>query len=168
VRKSIASGVGVAAALAVVFGASANANPYDQFAGQTYAKVQESTNGKAKIASRVGEYLATEDCIVTGSRRLGFLDSSGGGNTTIMVDLNCNDPRSAGGDGNDHAGNSVMSPAGKRIAELKDRSARLSQNYEKAVAAGKSPTCEQYFDACVKICQQSDTCSSELLEYLGI
>jgi len=162
VKRILVSAVGSAAALALIFGASANANPYDQFAGQTYAKVQQATNGKATIATRVGEYLATEDCIVTGSRRL-----SAGGNT-LLVDLNCNDPRSAGGDGSDHAGNSVMSPAGQRMAALKERAVVLSENYEKAVAAGKSPACEKRYDSCVKVCQQSGACSDELLEYLGL
>ena len=140
----------------------ANANPYDTFAGRTYAEVQEATNGQAKIGSRVGEYLPTEECIVTGSRRF-----SAGGNT-FLVDLNCNDPKSAGGDGNDHAGNSVMSPAGKRIAALKEQAVSISSNYEKAVAAGKSPACESRYDACVRVCEESGACSAELAEYLGL
>lgn len=163
-KKSLVGGVGVAAALVMVFGSgTANANPYDQFAGKTYAQVQEWTNGQAKIASRVGEYLPTEECIVTGSRRM-----STGGGVTLVVDLNCNDPKSAGGDGNDHAGNSVMSPAGKAVAEWKDRAVRLNSNYEKSVAAGKTPACESNFEYCVKVCQESGACSAELSEYLGL
>lgn len=161
-KKSLVGVVGVAAALMMVFGASANANPYDAYAGRTYAQVQEATNGQAKIGTRVGQYLPTEECIVTGSRRL-----SAGGNT-FLVDLNCNDPKSAGGDGNDHAGNSAMSPAGRKMLALKEQAVSVSENYETFVAAGKSPWCERNYDSCVRICEQSGACSDELLQFLGV
>jgi len=163
VKRIMVGAAASAAALALILGASAHANPYDRYAGQTYAKVQKATGGKVTIASRVGEYLATEDCIVTGSRRF----TASGGNT-LLVDLNCNDPRSAGGDGSDHAGYSVASPEGKKMEALKERAINWSKNYENAVAAGKPPICEKYYDSCVRVCQQSGACSDELLEYLGV
>lgn len=153
----VAAGSG-GAALLLVFGASANANPYDTYAGLTFAQVQER-NANAKIGTRVGEYLPTEECIVTGSRKV---------NGTWLVDLNCNDPKSAGGDGNDHAGNSVMSPAGQKMLNFKQRAVTFSRNYENSVAAGKSPLCEKYYDYCVTVCEQSGACSAELAEYLGL
>lgn len=158
VRKFLVGAAGGGAALALIFGATANANPYDAYAGLTFAQVQER-NGNAKIGTRVGEYLPTEECIVTGSRKI---------NGTLLVDLNCNDPKSAGGDGNDHAGNSVMSPAGKKIAALKEKAVALSSNYEKEVAAGKPLSCEKYYDYCVRVCEQAGVCSAELSEYLGL
>ena len=160
-KRVLAGAVGSCAALALILGAPANANPYDRFAGLTYAQLQERYQRPITIASRIGEYLPTEQCIVTGSR------SQSGGNA-LLVDLNCNDPRAAGGDGNDHPGSSAASPEGRKMQALKERAASLSKNYETAIAAGKSPSCERYYDSCVRICQQSGACSAELLEYLGV
>jgi hypothetical protein len=169
VKRTLARAAIFALALVMLLGPSvASANPWDAYAGQTFAKVSERTQGRAVIASRVGSYLPTEECIVTGSRRTSFLDSSGNGNTTILVDLNCNDPKSAGGDGRDHPGNSVASPAGAKMADLKDRAARLSTNYANAVKAGKPPACEKSFDGCKRICEQTGACSAELNSYLGL
>jgi len=169
VKRSLAQAAVFVVALVMLLGSGvASANPYDPYVGQTYAKVAEATRGRAVIASRVGSYLPTEKCIITGSRRTGFKDSSGKGSTTLLVDLNCNDPGAAGGDGSDHPGNSVASPAGKKMADLKDRAARLSTNYANAVKAGKPPACEKSFDGCKRICEQTGACSAELNSYLGL
>ncbi len=113
----------LAAALVMLLGVGTSAaNPYDPYYGATYAKVVERTgSGNSVIASRVGTYLPTDECIVTGSRRIVF-----NGSTRLLVDLNCNDQRSVGGDGNDHPGISVTSPAGKKMVVQKKRAARFS------------------------------------------
>ena len=154
----------LAAALVMLLGVGTSAaNPYDPYYGATYAKVMERTSNTAVIASRVGSYLPTDECIVTGTRKTVF-----NGSTKLLVDLNCNDPKSAGGDGNDHPGNSVASPAGAKMAVQKDRAARFSKNYAASIEASKPPFCENEFNYCKQICQQSGACSAELNEYLGL
>jgi len=160
VKRILVSAAGSAAALALIFGASANANPYDRFAGQTYAKVQQATNGKLTIASRVGEYLPTEECIVTGSRR-----RTGSGGNTLLVDLNCNDTY-AGNSG--HSGNSAATPEGQKAMALRDKGTQISENFAKGTVNGLAPVCERYSDYCAKTCQKAGNCSDELLEYLGL
>lgn len=157
----------IAAALVMVLG-SGLASADNELAGLTYAKAMERTKNRAVIASRVGEYLPTEECIVTSSRRASFLDQSGNGSTKILVNLNCNDPKAAGGDGSDHAGYSVASPEGRKMAELKDRAERISKNYASALKANKPPACEKAFENCKKICVQTGACSAELNSYLGL
>ena len=159
VRKFLVGAAGGGAALALIFGATANANPYDAYAGLTFAQVQER-NGNAKIGTRVGEYLPTEECIVTGSRRI---------NGTLLVDLNCND-KYAGKSG--HPGNSAASEAGKSIAKMKARGAQYSEQYARAIAAGKQAefwcgSTEDALNWCRKVCDEGGTCSGELAEFLS-
>ncbi len=158
----------IAAALSMLLGSGpAAANPWESYVGLTYAGVKER-NSRVQIASRVGSYLPTEECIVTGSRTTSFLDSSGNSRGTLLVDLNCNDPKSVGGDGKDHAGNSLASPEGRKMADLKERAKSLSANYAKALEANTAPGCEKYFDSCKRICKESGSCSAELTSYLGL
>ncbi len=167
-KKILAGAVSGAAALSVIFGAGP-AVADNEYKGQTYAQVQERTRNRAVISSRTGSYLPTEECIVTGNRRASFLDSSGNASAKILVDLNCNDLSTPGGDGLDHPGNSAASPEGRRVVQLKERSAQLSRNYSQAVKAGKSPVCEgAAYPDCQRICQQSRACSTELETYLGL
>ena len=133
-KKSLASGVGVAAALMVVFGASANANPYDPYSGETYEKAAAAIGNAAVIATRVGEYLPTEQCIVTGSR------SSNG---KVLLDLNCNDNVLQNG----HSGVSVASPEGRAASGL-----RATADYcaapEQAGNSGCADWCSNYPKIC--------------------
>lgn len=158
----------IAAALVMLLGATGPASADNEYAGLTYEKVQQRTKNRAVIASRVGDYLPTEQCVVTGSRTATFLDTSGNNSGKILVHLNCNDPQAAGGDGSDHPGYSVATPQGRKMAQLKERAQRISTNYANAVKAGKPPACEKSFDGCKRICQQSGACSAELNEYLGL
>ncbi len=159
-KKILAGAVGSAAALAVIFGAG-SATADNEYKGLTYAKVQERTNNRAVIASRVGSYLPTEECIVTGNRRATY----GTGSTKILVDLNCNDATALNG----HPGKSVATPEGKKaLAQL--RTAReLTENYAAAVKEGTTPVClkgenQNYY--CSRICKQTGACSKELLGVL--
>lgn len=161
-KKILAGALGGAAALAVIFGAGP-AVADNEYEGLTYAKVQERTNGRAVISSRVGSYLPTEQCIVTGNRRASYLDSSGNSSRKILVDLNCNDSMNMG-----HPGYSVATEQGQKAQQLKQSATNISNNYEKATEAGKPPICEARFERCQQICQQAGTCSDELLEYLGL
>lgn len=96
VNKTLTRGVaaaGTATALLALFGVGTAAaiNEYD---GQTYADAANAigqSGGTAKIATKVGSFLPTDKCVVTGSRSASFLDSSGnnaGG--VVLLDLNCN------------------------------------------------------------------------------
>jgi hypothetical protein len=108
--------VGVAAASFAAFG-SGTASAVDEYAGQTYADAAQaiSDSGQsATIATRVGSFLPTDQCQVTGSRNSSFLDSSGvnpGGR--VLLDLNCNNTFAAAG----VPGNSIGSPEGRQARQ---------------------------------------------------
>ena len=168
-KKTLTRGVAGAAALVVFFGSnmffgSNPASAINEYVGLTYEQVMNRTRGRAVIATRVGQYLPTEQCIVTGSRRATFLDSSGNNKGKVLVDLNCHDPMTTAG----HSGYSVATPQGKKAQDLKASGLRLTENYAKAVDAGKAPYCESRYANCQKICKMAGTCSDELLEYLGL
>lgn len=167
VKKILAGAVGGAAVFAAVFGAG-TANAVDEYKGLTYEQAAESINGgggSAVISSRVGEYLPTDKCIVSGSRRANFRDSSGnatGG--TVLLDLNCTDTMTAG-----HPGYSVTSPQGQKAKQLKDSVTYINQDFAKATEAGQPSWCEENADSCVRICQKDGAaCSEEVLGFLGI
>ncbi len=96
VNKILTRGVAAAAAataLVALYGVG-TAGAINEYDGQTYADAANAisqSGGTAKIASKVGSFLPTNSCIVTGSRNASFLDSSGnnpGGQ--VLLDLNCN------------------------------------------------------------------------------
>ena len=107
--------VGVAAASFAVFG-SGTASAINEYAGQTYADAAQAISGNgqsAVIATRVGSFLPTDQCTVTGSRSANFLDSSGtssGGR--VLLYLNCNNSFTAAG----VPGNSIGSPEGRQAS----------------------------------------------------
>lgn len=157
-RKFLAGGVGVAAGLMVVFG-SGSASAINEYAGMTYEKASSriSSYGQtAVIATRIGEFLPTEQCIVTASHR---------SNSKVFLDLNCNDIY-AGKSG--HAGNSAATPQGAKVKDVIARAVQLSKNYANATAAGKEPVCATHTEYCQNVCQQSEACSAELTQFLGL
>jgi hypothetical protein len=158
VKKILAGAVSGAAALAVIFGGGV-ASADNEYKGLTFAKVQERTNNRAVISSRVGSYLPTEECIVTGNRRATY----GTGGSKILVDLNCNDTMTAG-----HPGYSLATEQGRKAEQLKATGINLSKNYENALKADKAPRCEGIYERCQQVCRQAGTCSQELLDYLGL
>ena len=105
--------VGAAAASLAAFG-SGVASATNEYAGQTYADAAQAISGagqSATIATRIGTFLPTDQCIVTGSRNADFLDSSGvnaGGR--VLLYLNCNNTFATAG----VPGNSVGSPEGRQ------------------------------------------------------
>lgn len=150
------------------------AGAVDEFNGMTYEKAQQAVNsqgGTLMIATRVGSFLSTEECIVVGTRRSSFLDSSGrspGGNR-YLVDLNCNDLSALNG----HPGNSAATPEGKKVLVAKQQADAISEDYTKALAENKTPACFKddgggSFRWCVKVCTTSKSCSAELNSALGL
>ena len=137
--------VGVAAASFAVFG-SGTASAINEYAGQTYADAAQAVSDagqSAVIATRVGSFLPTDQCTVTGSRSANFLDSSGtnpGGK--VLLYLNCNNSFAAAG----VPGNSIGSPEGRQARadyeqKLADAQAQAEQNQQdellqSATAAG--------------------------------
>ena len=164
-KKTLTRGVGIlgSAAVAVVLFGSGSASAVNEYAGLTYEQAAGYLGGSIKIASRVGQYLPTAQCVVTGSRAATSLDSSGNNRGyTVLVDLNCNDPMTAG-----HGGYSVASPQGKESKALKDTGTDISKNYAQSVEAGQPSWCEENGDKCWDYCERSGTCSDEVLEFIG-
>lgn len=167
-KRILAGALGGVAVAMAIFGAGP-ANADNEYAGQTYGKAAASISGyggTAVIASRVGDYLPTEECIVTRSRSAKFLDSSGNAGSKVHLYLNCNDTQTAG-----HPGYSAATPTGKKALEAKQQSLSLSDDYAKAVAAGSTPACLKNDDNanyCTKLCTASKACSAELSEALGL
>jgi hypothetical protein len=160
VRKTLVSGVGLAAGLMLIFGA-APASAVNEYVDMTYEKAssQISAGGRTPvIATRVGDYLPMEQCMVVGSRAIK------GGKT--LLNLNCNS-----GIAGSHPGNSLASPEGQKAMLTKDRALRMNKNYAQSLAAGKTPSCfldEGSTNWCIDICTKSRACSSELNQALGL
>lgn len=126
--------VGGAAALFTVFGCGcASAKPdYDTYTGMSYGQAAGEIygwGGTPVIASRQGTYLPTSQCIVAGSHRQTFLNSSGSNNgSKVMLDLNCNYPFATA----NAPGNSLASPEGRAARE------QAEQQYAKQQAAAQA------------------------------
>jgi hypothetical protein len=162
VRKSLASGVGVAAALVVVFG-SGNSSADGEYNGQTYAKVAESFksfNGTLIIATRVGSYLPTEQCIVVGSRK------TPGSAPGWLLDLNCNDTSALNG----HPGNSMTTASAQKVHQIQATAKNINRDFAKSTAAGKPSWCEEHLESCQKFCANNgaEYCSDEVKQFLGV
>jgi hypothetical protein len=165
VKKSLTS-FGVAATFVVFFG-SGTAGAINEYKGMTYEKASAAISkwGTPVVASRVGSFLPTEKCLITGSRTASFLDSSGnnrGG--TVLLDLNCNDNTAAG----EHPGYSVMTPQGAKAAQQRRSAESINKNFTATTAAGKDPWCAEHLDYCQRVCKASELCTDGLLKYLGL
>ena len=102
------------AAVALMTFGTGTAAAINEYAGQTYADATQAISDagqSAVIATRVGSFLPTDECMVTGSRSANFLDSSGiNGGGRVLLYLNCNDTYAKAG----IPGNSLGSPEGRR------------------------------------------------------
>lgn len=158
-KKPLASGLGAlcSAAVLVALLGSGTAAATNDYAGSTYDDAASSISGwggTPVIASRIGDYLPTGQCVVTGSRNRG-------GQT--LLDLNCNATSALEG----HPGNSVVTPEGRKVQALRNDAATISEDFANAVANGSEPYCASDADTCWKVCDAAGTCSAELVEYLG-
>lgn len=133
-KKPVVLGIGAigfAAASFAAFG-SGTASAVNEYAGQTYNDAAQAISDSGQspvIATRVGSFLPTGSCMVTGSRNSSFLDSSGvnpGGR--VLLDLNCNNTFAAAG----VPGNSIGSPEGR--AARQDYEDKLAEAQAEAEA----------------------------------
>lgn len=167
-RRSLAGGVVVAAAITVAFG-SGSASATNEYAGQTYDKASQaisSAGQTAVIATKEGSYLPLDQCEVVGSRTASFLNSSGqkqGGK--VLLDLNCNDTSALNG----HPGNSVVTAEGKKVQQIQTTAKQINQNFAEATAAGQKSWCEDNSSDCSQFCNNAGKglCSDEVMQLLG-
>jgi hypothetical protein len=112
-----ATTVGAAAVSMAFFGSGIAAA--DDYSGQTYgdaSKAISDAGKKAVIASRAGDTLTDDDCIVTHSQSAPWIkgDDFAPVTDTVLVNLNCNSTVAT----NKDPGNSAGSPEGRAaIAE---------------------------------------------------
>ena len=123
--------VGAATASFVMFG-SGTAAATNEYAGQTYADAVQAISDAGEystIATRVGSFLPTDECMVTGSRSANFLDSSGiNGGGRVLLFLNCNNNFAAAG----VPGNSLGSPEGRQARADYDQKQEEAQQEAEA------------------------------------
>lgn len=163
-NKAVLLGVGAVIAATVASGSMGSGIAVAKgpnLSGQTYAKASEQIAGwgqKAIISSVVGDQLPMSDCIVTGSNRGTFLDSSGRKqDASILLDLNCDGSLAAAG----KPGFSAASPQGrKQKKELKSLAW-----YNKDPSRCEATSVEY----CKQLCDKyADECSVELAQHLGV
>jgi hypothetical protein len=131
-RSLVRSGIAlIGAALAFGLVEAAPATAINEYEGLTYAQAVGRLGARAKIASKVGSFLPTSQCVVTGSRSSSSLDSSGQSRgNTVLLDLNCNYAFSLPG----VPGNSKASPEGKEAYEKALAEAEKRQKQQQAAA----------------------------------
>jgi hypothetical protein len=131
-RSLVRSGIAlIGAALAVGLVEAAPATAINEYEGLTYAQAVGRLGAQAKIASKVGSFLPTSQCVVTGSRSSSSLNSSGQSRgNTVLLDLNCNYAFSLPG----VPGNSKASPEGKEAYEKALAEAEKRQKQQQAAA----------------------------------
>jgi hypothetical protein len=125
VKKSIvlSAGTAVAAsALMALFGTGVAAA--DDYAGQTYADASSAASDaglSVVVASRVGDKLSQDECIVTGSQSAPFLhgDDFAHVEDTVQFHLNCNGGYATA----TNPGASLASPQGREAKAAADQAA---------------------------------------------
>jgi hypothetical protein len=134
VKKLIIFGAGsVMAVSAALFGAGVAAAAPD-VVGDTYSDAVEAINrsgGDAVVASRVGDKLEQDDCIVTNAWDASFLriDSTASGD--VQLALNCNGAFASA----TNPGTSVQHPLGRAAKSEAEQEAAEQEEQELAEAA---------------------------------
>lgn len=121
--------VGVTAASAVSLAAfGTGVASADDYAGQKYSDASSAISDagdKAVIATRAGDELDDDNCVVTHSQKAAWLkgDDFAPVTDTILLNLNCDAPVASA----KAAGNSVASPEGKAaLKEQRDEAAKAA------------------------------------------
>jgi hypothetical protein len=139
--------------LTVGAGTSAAADPYE---GKTYAYAAEkieSRGGKAVIATVVGSQLATNDCIVTSSRKPTYVKKTNfDHDKETLLSLSCVAALAHAGE----PGNSLMSAEGQAQKKVEVKADQLNSNPSR---------CAKYLASCEKFCNQNaGMCSKEVTD----
>jgi hypothetical protein len=129
VKRSIVLAAGAAvtaSALTALFGTGVAAA--DDYAGQTYADASSAAGDAGLdviVASRVGDKVEQDDCIVTSSQSAPFLhgDEFAHVEDTIMFNLNCNGGYATA----NTPGPSLASPEGREAKAAADEAAAEEQ-----------------------------------------
>ena len=124
-KKSLVLSAGSAVAASAVmamFGAGVAAA--DSYAGQTYADASSAASDAGQsvtVASRVGDKLAQDDCLVTRSQTAPFSSADDGSHRSgeVQFYLNCNGGYATA----NNPGASVASPEGREAKAAADQAA---------------------------------------------
>lgn len=162
-NKAVLLGVGAvvaATAMSGSFGAGTAAAKGPNLSGQTYAQASEkiaSWGSKAVISSVVGDQRAIDDCIVTGTNKAGFLNSSGRQQeSAYLLDLNCNAPIASAG----KPGASAASPQGRTAKKELKNLAWFNKD--------PSKNCGSQLAYCKRLCDKyADSCSTGVQDVLA-
>ncbi|WP_197739676.1 hypothetical protein [Mycolicibacterium sp. P1-18] len=147
-KKLITGMVGMigAACVATTFGTGTAGA--DALAGMTYAAASKALDGSGLtpvVATRVGGFLADDDCIVTRSQ----LRAVKGKPTAILLFLNCNATVATNGS----PGNSAASPEGKAEKTAQAVADSINANPEACAASEKAAAdCKAFCDAHAGMC----------------
>jgi pyruvate/2-oxoglutarate dehydrogenase complex dihydrolipoamide acyltransferase (E2) component len=136
VKKSIvlsAGSVVAASSLMALFGTGVAAA--DDYAGQTYADASSAASDAGAtvvVASRVGDKVSQDECIVTSSQSAPFIHGDDFAHVSDMVqfNLNCNGGYATAGT----PGPSLASPAGREAKAAADEAAAEEQQSLEAVS----------------------------------
>jgi hypothetical protein len=136
VKKSIvlsAGSVAAASAFMALFGTGVAAA--DDYAGQTYADASSAASDAGQtvlIASRVGDKVSQDECIVTSSQSAPFIhgDDFSHVSDTVQFNLNCNAGYATAGT----PGPSLASPEGREAKAAADQAAAEEQQSLEAVS----------------------------------
>jgi len=140
VGSSMVRGAVAVAGAALFLGQAAPAAAINEYEGLTYAQAANQiaqSGATPKISTKMGSFLPTSQCVVTGSRTASSLNSSGTSNgNTVLLDLNCNYMFALPG----VPGNSRLSPEGKEAYEeaLQAAQERQAQAQAEAEAAAQA------------------------------
>lgn len=146
-KKLIVVGTGAIGALAVSALLGGGVAAADDYAGQTYADASAAASDAGEsvtVASRIGDQLDTDDCLVVRSQLTPFTSANDGSSVDgIQFYLNCNGGVASATD----PGNSLASPVGRETQAAADEEeakareeAAAAQNAEDELAfAGETP-----------------------------
>jgi hypothetical protein len=139
VKKSIVFSAGSAVAASVLmalFGTGVAAA--DDYAGQTYADASSAASDAGQtvvVASRVGDKLSQDDCLVTRSQTAPFASANDGAHVDSQVQfyLNCNGGYATA----TNPGASVASPEGRAAKSAAEEAAAQQQQSLEEASSGQ-------------------------------
>ena len=154
-KRHLRAGV-IAVGMLVAFAAIGTGTAYaDAYAGKTYAEASSKLAAKGYtpvISTVVGDQLATDDCIVTSSRKPTYASTDNFDHgKDYLLSLNCSATLAHGG----QPGNSLASPQGRKEKAVEERAAKINS---------KPENCAANLEACQTFCNKyAGKCSDEVM-----